>query len=216
MFMIKKGEIREVRIVSVEDNEYNVFDVKSEITIVGVKKEQLYKNYIDCEMALKEMKVKKAFKKVTVGKNGKHTCSWCKRKGKDLTVDHIVPLDYFGGKKKIRKDIDLWNRAWRFSNLQILCEECNKRKDNFVDVGCEKSLNDIDFFARKLNNRRVLEKNKYKNTPLSKIGFGIATGKWSNNKKEMADYVAKADSNILRLDMILLNQEAYDTLPSTI
>lgn len=216
MFIIRKGRVKSVKVVSAKGGSYSVMDLSDNKILSGLDKQDVYRDYLDCKVALKEVKLKNAFKREQANKSGKHTCAWCGKKGDNLTVDHIIPLDYFGGKRKIRKNEDTWRKAWNFNNFQMMCSECNKRKSNFINEDGDMSLKDIDILARRLNNKRVLEKNQYKNTPASKIGYGIATGKWSNRKKEMADYVAKADSNVLRLDMILLGQEAYDALPSTI
>lgn len=161
----------------------------------------------------REIRMKKDFKNSHKNKRGEHKCAWCGKRGKDLTVDHIDSLDSFGGRKAIRKDYRVWKRAWNFDNLQMLCEECNKSKSNFKNEFGDLTLNQIDFHARVLNTNKMLNASFNKGSMYSKVSYGIATSDYSDNKKEFAEYVAKADSNIIRQDIIFGRQEAYDLLP---
>ena len=218
MFMVKKGKIIEVKVLSRENDNgnYNVQEVESKRVVENVHRHHICYSVEEAELALKENVIKGKYRRTRRNKKGLHTCAWCGKQGKDLTVDHKKSLDSFGGKRAIRKDIDTWKEAWSFKNLQILCEECNSNKANFVNEDGKMSLDDIDYHARVLNNKKILKKSVHKDSPATKIGYGIATGKWANNRKELAEYVAKADSNILRLDIILGSVEAYDSLPKTV
>lgn len=216
MFMVKKGKIIEVDVLSTEGGTYNVQELESKKIVENIHRNDICESYEEAELALKEISIKGKYRRMRRNKKGLHTCAWCGKQGKDLTIDHKKALDSFGGKGNIRKDIDTWKRAWSFKNLQMLCEECNSNKANFVNIDGKMSLDDIDYHARVLNNKKILKKSIHKDSPVTKIGYGIATSKWANNKKELAEYVAKADSSILRLDIILGSVEAYDSLPKTI
>ena len=216
MFIVKKGKIKEIEVLSIENGAYNIQEVESKRVVENVHRNDVCDTYEEAELVLKEIAIKGKYKRMRRNKKGLHTCAWCGRQGKDLTIDHKIALDSFGGKGAIRKDENTWKKAWNFKNLQMLCEECNSHKANFVNVDGKMSLDDIDYHARVLNNKKILKKSVHKDSPATKIGYGIATSKWSSNKKELAEYVAKADSNILRLDIILGSVEAYDFLPKTV
>lgn len=216
MFMVKKGKIKEVDVLSKEDGVYTVQEVESKKVVENVHRNDVCETLEEAKLALNENVIKGKYKRMRRNKKGLHTCAWCGKQGKDLTIDHKRALDSFGGKGAIRKDIDTWKKAWSFKNLQMLCEECNSHKANFVNIDGKMSLDDIDYHARVLNNKKILKKSVHKDSPATKIGYGIATSKWSSNRRELAEYVAKADSNILRLDIILGSAEAYDFLPETV
>ncbi|MGL5767609.1 MAG: HNH endonuclease [Sarcina sp.] len=213
MYIIKKGQIKEVEVVSAKTGEMTLIDKQSNIYIE--KPIDVCMTYSEIKLKGKESEIKKKFRNSKKDKKGKCKCAWCGREGKNLTIDHITSLNSFGGRGIIRRDKEKWKIAWDTKNLQMLCEECNQRKGDFVQEGTL-SLDYIDFHARINNNKKKLSKSIHKNSPISKIGYGLATGKWSNNKKELPEYVARADSNILRLDTILKSVEAYDLLPTTL
>lgn len=216
MFIIKKREIKEVRIIK-KINDLGQYEV--EILSTNVRElhpfENVYFTHQEAEMVLKEITKIKDYKKRRRNKQGLYTCACCGTKSELITVDHITPLKDFGGRRNVRKDINLWNKAWSFNNFQLLCEECNQFKDDKRQDIFLRTIDAIDKRARELNNSKKIKKNVNVKTPANKIGYGIATSKYADNKKDMAEYFAKADSNILRLDMILDSKEAYDLLPST-
>lgn len=216
MFMVRKGEIREVEVLDLKEGFYSVKDKKNNEILSKIHKTDVCETYEEVKLIQKEYEIKIKFKKNRKNKNGFHTCSWCGKKGKNLTLDHKEPLDSFGGKKQIRKNEKIWRKAWSIKNLQMLCEECNKHKANYKNLEGTMELDDIDYHARILNNKKLLTKSVHKDSPSTKIGYGIATSKRANQRKELAVYVAKADSNILRLDSIFGRKEAYDKLPKTV
>ena len=219
MYMIRKGKIKKVKVLSIKNGTPTTFTVQDSETkkvVENVHNYDICDTYNEAKLALEEIVIKGKFKKSRRNKKGDHTCSWCGKQGKNLTVDHKRALDSFGGRKTIRRNLKAWKRAWSFNNLQILCEECNKNKSNFTNTDGKMSLDDIDYHARVLNNKKILKQSINKDSFAGKVGYGIATGRRANNKKELAEYVAKADSNVLRLDIILSGMEAYEHLPKTI
>lgn len=215
MYIIKKGEIRKVKVLNQSEDTCSVYDKKDMKILHNVKNKEIEYSYKNAEMKLKELNIVKSFKRRKANKKGICTCEWCGSKGDDLTVDHIYPLSKFGGREKIRKNKAVWREAWSYDNLQILCKECNQRKDSFV-LGRDKHMaNMVDYRARVLSMKKNLKHSQHKNSPHGKLGYGIATNKWASRKDRYAEYVAKADSNVLRLDMILSSVEAYDLLPRT-
>lgn len=215
MYIIKNREIIKVKFIEFNDGVCRVYDNRSRRSY-SISSSNITNTRQEAELMMREYEIKKSFKKASKV-NNKHTCSWCGRQGSSLTLDHITPLNHFGGKKEIRKNIEVWEKAWHVSNLQILCEECNKNKDNFVNEnGDNLSLDSIDYSARVLNNKKTLKQSVHKNSPATKISYGMSTGKWEEADLSLLEYVAKADSNRLRLDTILSSTEVYDGLPKTI
>ena len=215
MFLVTRKDIKEVEVLDIGSDGLCKVLVNSNGRIIdGVQKVDLEDSYESAELAQKEIAIKKIFRNKRRDKNGECRCGWCGQKDKDSTVDHITPLAEFGGKKKIRKDKSLWEKAWRSDNLQILCEQCNQNKSDYLSIDSNDSLNKIDFHARILNNKKKIEASRFKDSATKKIGYGIVTGKWARKTMNEVEYVAKADSNRLRLDMILSESEAYDSLPT--
>lgn len=216
MYIIKKRGIVKVEVLTKfdETGELRVksFDTNHEEIVC---RDNIYDTVEEAEIVLQEIQITKAFKSKRRNKKGELTCACCGHKAKDLTVDHISPLKSFGGKKALRSNPKAWRQAWNFGNFQILCYECNQFKNSMTQEQFEKSIDMIDLSARRLNNRKKLKKVVNKNTPANKIGYGLATSSYAKNKKELVNKVAKSDSNILRLDLILSGVEAFETLPNT-
>lgn len=208
MYLItKRGNIAEVEVV--EDlgyGYYTVKDVRNEYITENVYKNNLEDTYQKAKLVSKEISIKNNFKnKKRI--NDVHTCEWCSKKDNSLTVDHIQPLSYFGGIKTIRNDYSLWKKAWSESNLQILCEECNRRKGS----NTHERLNTLDFYARKKQYSKVKGKRR-KQKSRNKTGYGIST-----TNPEMALKIAKSDSNVIRLDVIFNKRgNRVETLLETI
>lgn len=215
MYIIVKKGIREVDVLSkISNNECEVY-IKETGEIKIVDRGNIYDSLEEVEIGKKEIELVKTYKKKRRNKKGELTCSCCGATGKNLTVDHIKSLKSFGGKKELRKNKSLWTQAWSHTNFQILCEECNSFKSSMSQSEFEESIDILDLRARALNNYKVLKKSVNKNTPANKISYGISTSKYSKNRKKMAEKIAKSDSNILRLDLILKNSEIYESLPNT-
>lgn len=216
MYIIKKRGIVEVKVLTrfEETGELRVKSLSTGHEEI-VFKEDVYNSIEEAKIAQKEIEIVKTFKRGRRNKKGELTCKCCGHKAKDLTVDHIKPLKDFGGRKALRSNSEAWEKAWNFSNLQILCHDCNQFKNSMSQEQFEKSVDMIDLCARRLNNRKKLRKATNKNTPANKISYGLATSGYAKNRKELVGLVAKSDSNILRLDSILNQVEAYETLPNT-
>lgn len=216
MYIIKKRGIVEIKVLTrFEDTgELRVKSLDSGHEEI-VSKCDVFYSMKEAEIGLEEMRIVKSFKKSRKNKKGELTCKCCGHKAKDLTVDHIKPLKEFGGRRVLRSNHENWKQAWSFKNLQILCNECNQFKSTMSQERFEESVDMIDLCARRLNNRKKLRKAINKNTPANKISYGLATSKYSKNRKELVGLVAKSDSNILRLDSILNQAEVYESLPNT-
>lgn len=215
-YTVKKGKIREIEILFKRDLNHSLVKDKQG-KVFEVYKTDICDTTEEALLLKKEIELRTVFKNLKRGKKGKHTCEWCGKKGENLTLDHIIPLSYFGGKKQIRKNINTWEKAWSTDNFQILCEDCNQnKKDTLLNENT--SLEKIDLHARVLNNKKILSKNACRNSPINKVGYGLSTGKWAKRKRdiEVVEYIAKADSRILRMDMIFNKKESYDNLPKII
>lgn len=215
MYIIRKKGIREVEILNMINKSECEILVKDTGTLEIIDRISVYDSLEEAQIGAEEIEIVKNYKRKRRNKKGELTCKCCGATGKDLTVDHIKSLKSFGGRKEIRKNKALWSKAWNHKNFQILCEECNQFKSSMSQEEFERSMDIVDLKARALNNSKKLKKTVNKNTPANKTSYGIATSEYAKNKKYLAEKIAKSDSNVLRLDLILQNMEVYETLPNT-
>lgn len=215
MYIIRKKGIREVDVLNMVSKSECEILVKDTGALEIIDRVSVYDSLEEAQIGIKEIEMVKNFKKKRRNKKGELTCKCCGTTGKHLTVDHIQSLKSFGGRKEIRKNKSLWTQAWNYKNFQILCEDCNKFKSSMSQDEFERSMDIVDLKARALNNNKMLKKTVNKKTPANKISYGIATSEYAKNKKYLAEKIAKSDSNVLRLDLILQNLEMHETLPNT-
>lgn len=204
LFIIRKNKIEEVELV-------NKGKVKSLVRFkdedILIDNGNIFYSKQEANIAKSEKRITKEVKNERTNKNGYGCCHYCgTRIHKDnCTIDHIQPLASFGGKRALRKKIDLWRIAWdKEHNLVLACEECNSEKDNLNAKVFEHKLSILNRKARLLNMKKTRKSaiECYGNENNRKVGFGIST---SGNKHNYfsAMYMAKADSNILDKSLIL-------------
>lgn len=203
-YILKRGEILTVEIINKGINETKV-KILSNGQIETIENVNIYKSRKECRLVQNEINIKKAFKKKNSNKKGVLTCCKCNKKGKHLTVDHIVPLKAFGGRSEVRQDISLWKDVWDESNLQILCEDCNKIKGEMQQEEFNKQdMNKIYKRGMILNNKKNLLMAKNFNQA-HKVGFGISTSRYTYDDtcQNAIIHLAKMDSRVLYSDLIL-------------
>ncbi|MGL5715190.1 MAG: HNH endonuclease signature motif containing protein [Paraclostridium sp.] len=214
MFVVHRGRIKKCNIVKYTNGQYL-------IKLISNKKEVFtdVNNVLDtieeAKLKKKEIYIKREYKQSKMNENGKLFCSCCNKEDNDITVDHIKSLCSFGGAKEIRKDYDIWRQAWSFDNFQLMCKECNQKK-NIADK------EEFDAVLRNLNKKA--KQLAYKKTKLiskgvkdgQKCSFGI---RYKNNetvgellarnsrmKFDPVDVdlqIARMDSRIIPLEFIL-------------
>lgn len=209
-FIVKKGNILKVDLV---DKDRNHCKVKSNGKIYMVKSDNIFDKIEHAKLKKREIDIKARYKKKHKDKNGLYTCVCCGDVSKNITLDHIKSLYSLGGEKEIRKNYKLWKRAWSESNFQLMCEDCNRRKSI-------SSQNEFNEFMKKLNKKG--KELGYKKTTLlakgvkdgNKCSFGmnkseylhetyIENKRFNINSVDIDMQIAKMDSRIIPLDMIL-------------
>lgn len=213
MFVIHRGKIKECKIIKHENNkcliEFNSGNRKT------IRISNVLDTIEEVKLKKKEIELKRKYKQSKMNEYGKMICCCCNKEDKDITVDHIKSLCSFGGEKEIRKDYQIWRQAWSFDNFQLMCKECNNKK-NVADQ------EEFDAVLRNLNKKAQIL--AYKKTKLiskgvkdgQKCSFGI---RYKNNetigellsrnsrlKFDAADVdlqIARMDSRIIPLDLIL-------------
>ena len=204
MFIIKKNNIEEVDLIN-KGNVKSLVRFKNEDILID--NGNIFYSRHEANMARAEKKITRDFKNANTNKNGYGSCHYCNKKiHKDsCTIDHIQSLKSFGGRRKVRENIDIWRIAWdKEYNLVLACEECNSEKDNLNVNVFEHKLSILDRKAKMLNMKKTRKSaiECYGREHNRKVGFGIST---SGNKHNYfsALYMAKTDSNILDKNLIL-------------
>lgn len=67
-----------------------------------------------------------------------YTCIWCKKRGRTLNADHIIPFSQIIEKLKFEQGVDeLYEKAinykllWDINNGRTLCRDCHKKTDTW-------------------------------------------------------------------------------------
>jgi 5-methylcytosine-specific restriction endonuclease McrA len=209
-FIVKRGRILNVNIVSKEGN---ICKVNHNGTIYMVKSDNVFDNIEHAKFKNREIYIKTKYKKKHKDKNGFYTCVCCGNISNNITLDHIKSLHSLGGEKEIRNNHKLWEIAWSENNFQLMCEDCNRKKNI-------SSQNEFNNLMRKLNKRG--KELGYKKTILlskgvkdgNKCSFGINKNEYLHeiyienkrfniNSTDIDVQIAKMDSRIIPLDIIL-------------
>lgn len=208
MFIVKKNRIHRVQLIN----------KGAEKTLIKLDKEELfisnnsiYYSYKEANVARAEMKIVKDFKKKNITKQGYGRCAYCNEKlhKEQLSVDHIRCLASYPGKRRgLRDNEDLWSEAWDESNLCLSCNGCNEEKDRLHAKTFINRLDRLDRQSRLLNLKKTKRSGieSYNNRNYRKVGFGVSSSskypKGLHNEFSSI-YAARADSNQIRLDLVL-------------
>ena len=209
MYIVRKNQIERVVIVKKYDSKSLV---KSGIEEILMDNNNIYNSREEANMAKKEIQITRDFKNKSANKQGYCVCEYCNKKihKSSATIDHIIPLKHFGGRRKLREDIKKWEEAWDVeTNIVIACKECNEEKAIMPLKIFESGLEKLERKAAILNLKKIkksgIECYGYENN--RKVGFGISTSQYSKIGKKHNDYsamyLAQKDSRIIPLNLIL-------------
>ena len=104
MYIVRKNQIERVVLVKKYDSKSLV---KSGIEEILIDNSNIYDTREEANMAKKEIQITRDFKNKSANKQGYCTCEYCNKKihKSSATIDHIIPLKHFGGRRKLREDI---------------------------------------------------------------------------------------------------------------
>ena len=62
-----------------------------------------------------------------------YTCRFCKKRGIELCVDHIIPFSFLIKKNNIQssEDAHMCQELWETSNGRTLCLDCHRETDTY-------------------------------------------------------------------------------------
>ncbi|MGL4801972.1 MAG: HNH endonuclease [Cetobacterium sp.] len=205
MYIVKRGEVLHIDVIKKGINESEI-KISGKNVIEVVKNVNIHNTRHEAKLEKYEINIKKKFKAKMSNKKGTLTCCKCNTKGKHLTVDHIVPMSEFGGRREVRKDYNLWKDVWDESNLQILCEDCNRIKGSMPQETFDKfNMNKIYKRGMLLNNKKNELMSKKLNSFAHKAGFGVSSSRYSYDSEletSMLMHLAKMDSRKLYPELI--------------
>ena len=128
----KKYEIKKANIIKESED---VFLISEGGKIIAKDKKHLFESKEYAEIVKKEMATTKAVKNKFKGKY--YVCPICGKRIRrnEITVDHKIPKKYFQELAREKYNVDdirlvedLWKQCWNYNNLQLICEDCNKKK----------------------------------------------------------------------------------------
>ncbi len=128
----KKYEVRKANIIGETEETYVILEGEERI---NKKKSGVFDDKEYANIVKKELITTKTVKNKFKGKY--YVCPICGKRVRrnKITVDHKIPKKFFQqlakdkyGIDDLRLAEDLWKQCWNFSNLRLICEDCNQKK----------------------------------------------------------------------------------------
>ena len=209
-FIVRRDKILKVNIVGKDGN---YFTVNSNGRIYKIESDDIFDNIEHAKLKRREIMIKGKYKRKHKNLDGTYTCVCCGRTSEDITLDHVKPLFSFGGEREIRNDYRTWKYAWSEKNFQLMCEDCNRKKNISSQLEFDALMNKLTKKGKELG---------YKKTTLlakgvkdgNKCSFGINRNdylhdtyienkRFNINSIDIDMQIAKMDSRIIPLEMVL-------------
>ena len=213
MFIVKRGKIIELKNAIFEGGRYTVELENGKTFKTDVS--NVLETIEEAKLKRREIISKKKFKRYNINRYGKLICSCCKVTEGVITVDHIKSLHSLGGEKAIRRDYNTWKKAWSFKNYQLLCRDCNNKKNTATNQEYKSVLKNLDKKAQRLAYRKTKLISRGSKDG-QKCSFGKNYGKNNSvgerlsknrrlrfNATEVDIQIARMDSRIIPLNLIL-------------
>ena len=130
----RRYEVKKANVIRELENAYVILEGEKEMLR---EKDCIFNDKEYADIVKKEIVTSKTMKSKFKGKY--YVCPVCgKRVRRDqVTVDHKIPKDFFKRLAKEKYGVDdlrlveeLWKQCWNFSNLRLICKDCNQKKSS--------------------------------------------------------------------------------------